>query len=284
MKNIQKLITKTDSQKAIRELRQHLECKICYNDMIGNILQCQNGHLICQACAKSCNTCPYCKNAGVFTRNLAMENLLQNHTVRCPHKECSIACKRQKMNEHIKICKQRPMMCPCCNQSIWCDNSSILDHLKVHHKCKQMQAKETKKHTFALTLCFALPKEQYKKCLTWVPHIIEANDKNFFFHVKANEETFKVNVYEIRTRGEESQASCKLTHTCFKTNSKTIVQIRPMPNVSTCKENVENTHFVLCKSSTYFNNEQYILQIGLEFDNLVSDEMSKTCEAGAVMS
>lgn len=40
---------------------EHLNCPICYDNLLGEIRPCENGHRICSACLASFQKCPQCR-------------------------------------------------------------------------------------------------------------------------------------------------------------------------------------------------------------------------------
>ena len=51
--------------KRLREIRERmgeiLKCPVCLSVPSGEIIQCRNGHITCQACANRTPTCPTCR-------------------------------------------------------------------------------------------------------------------------------------------------------------------------------------------------------------------------------
>eukprot|EP01083_Nonionella_stella_P079869 219262_1 len=62
-----------------KELRDALQCPICFYAYRGNIFQCPEGHAICQSCKQSLNEpkrCPSCRSRLGFSRNRALEQVI----------------------------------------------------------------------------------------------------------------------------------------------------------------------------------------------------------------
>ena len=132
MKKRSKQLNKTDAKYALKRMRDYLECSICCCPMTGSIMQCSNGHVVCQSCQSKCHSCPYCKDSSSWVRNLVLEDLLKDHSVECNNKSCSHVCKRKLMQDHLKICTYAPQKCPCCADFIHKD--SVHQHFEDKHK------------------------------------------------------------------------------------------------------------------------------------------------------
>lgn len=92
-------------------------CPCCTEYYMGNVMQCQNGHSLCEICRDKSSKCPTCKvNFGhTKLRNLTMETILaqMNVTVQCAYHTlgCQERIPYSKVHDHFRKCKHRPSEC-----------------------------------------------------------------------------------------------------------------------------------------------------------------------------
>lgn len=103
-------------KKSNSELASLFECPVCFEYILPPILQCQNGHLVCQACRKMITTCPTCRiQITSNIRNLQMEKVASS--VFFPCKYSILGCKNQLLYQdkpgHEEVCGHKPYICPC---------------------------------------------------------------------------------------------------------------------------------------------------------------------------
>jgi hypothetical protein len=68
-------------------IRSVLECPVCMDAMRAPILQCQNGHNVCNVCKLKLRNCPTCRAEFIETRNLALEKLSQRIRFPCANSQ-----------------------------------------------------------------------------------------------------------------------------------------------------------------------------------------------------
>lgn len=51
-------------------------CPVCFFEFDGRILQCSQGHAICEKCSLKLTECPYCGSLYCGTRNYVMEDVM----------------------------------------------------------------------------------------------------------------------------------------------------------------------------------------------------------------
>lgn len=120
--NIQKLNVTIDLK---YDWHKTLTCPVCLNFISTQILQCRNGHLICSDCSvklikiaddneEELYTCPQCREPTLFTRNLIVEQLILNSSIKCQYTRngCTENLNRSNVAEHEKHCKFKPRNCP----------------------------------------------------------------------------------------------------------------------------------------------------------------------------
>lgn len=98
------------------ELAALFECPVCFDYVLPPILQCQNGHLVCQACRQMITSCPTCRiQITSNIRNLQMEKLAS--TILFPCKYSNYGCVTHLLFKdkaaHEESCNYRPYSCPC---------------------------------------------------------------------------------------------------------------------------------------------------------------------------
>lgn len=92
------------------------ECPVCFDYALPPITQCQNGHLVCQACRPKISCCPTCRvPIQNNIRNLQMEKLAS--TIQFPCKFSSSGCGAllncTEKTDHEEGCEFKPYSCPC---------------------------------------------------------------------------------------------------------------------------------------------------------------------------
>lgn len=93
------------------------QCGVCLELPTSPILQCQNGHTLCQDCYRRCNTCPQCRcfmNQKNPIRALMLEQIAEKLTFPCPHEGCDCHVKFKDMPKHKRFCCFGPVHCLNC--------------------------------------------------------------------------------------------------------------------------------------------------------------------------
>lgn len=136
----------------------NLCCTICKEFIIGDISQCQNGHIYCAACIAQIGRCSLCKVILLDKpiRALFLENVRETIELRCERKLCGFygsylhvneckfhMCKNtpcgfvgtlEQLNEHLKhVCQYRKITCPWpeCGKQYKCIEVDH-EHFKTH--------------------------------------------------------------------------------------------------------------------------------------------------------
>ncbi|KAI4793247.1 hypothetical protein KUCAC02_032850 [Chaenocephalus aceratus] len=87
------------------ELTALFECPVCFDYVLPPILQCQAGHLVCNACRQKLSCCPTCRGPlSPSIRNLAMEKVASTLPFPCKHRGL---CPRS--TEASALVAQRPL-------------------------------------------------------------------------------------------------------------------------------------------------------------------------------
>lgn len=107
------------AQGGVDKLCQMLECPLCFNVMTAAIYQCNNGHLICEACKEkaqlengSCK-CQTCGQAIGNTRNRALEELSTVVKLPCAFhsRGCRVEVFAHERAHHQSTCPMRSVEC-----------------------------------------------------------------------------------------------------------------------------------------------------------------------------
>lgn len=236
-----KSISKTDSRKILKHIKASLECNICCNAMTGHVYQCKNGHIVCEDCTTKCKGCPYCKES-FGTRNIFLENILENYVVTCPHHLCKHKCKNVHMKSHKTQCVHRPINCLFCKEKIHRSPEQIIKHLKTRHTadcCRENSADGRKSIRFRITT--QNPIAQF----TWLPQILAFDDSFFLIHAKATVNNVVVFALHLNQPLEEKNYNCQL---CIKSSSIDVQSYIPiLPTVDDWKL---YSHLVVNKNIT----------------------------------
>jgi hypothetical protein len=166
-----------------------LECPICFDSMLSQrIHQCRNGHIICDQCRPKVlnKCCPSCKlpigDADV-SRNLLIEQLIEQTIIKCPNLECGYSCLGISMRKHIDIdCRFRTVKCIECFGECRFRGTApeMLTHLRSKHKVSRHAGTTNGQLGYLLTA-----KEVFDDALmsSWWSCSLEFNEKPFVFFV-----------------------------------------------------------------------------------------------------
>lgn len=95
-------------------LQDDFECAVCYELPESPILQCKNGHTLCQSCYTKCSKCPLCRHPldqKDPIRALKLENIAEKVLFPCPYEGCTSQKKIKDMKPHKSSCAFRPVRC-----------------------------------------------------------------------------------------------------------------------------------------------------------------------------
>ncbi|CAL8114757.1 unnamed protein product [Orchesella dallaii] len=91
------------------ELRDYLNCPVCYGVPENEVFQCPDGHTVCGSCRRNLVACPQCRVPyGVRKiRNRALEEILNRREFECQFKDlgCTAKFPRKDINNHIQHCQ-----------------------------------------------------------------------------------------------------------------------------------------------------------------------------------
>jgi len=92
-----------------------LDCSICFEPLRPPLYQCQNGHVACFSCwSRLTNKCHICSNEANFTRNIALEKVVESVKSACSYAKwgCSKLVSYSLRNAHEESCLFAPSKCP----------------------------------------------------------------------------------------------------------------------------------------------------------------------------
>ena len=106
-----------------RKIRDTIECPICQDiPSEGQIMQCQNGHLICERCMglNNTNACPTCRepfeqlSGHRKIRALGIEQVIEaiDLDLSCKNANCEFMAPKRDLTSHEKRCEYRIVECP----------------------------------------------------------------------------------------------------------------------------------------------------------------------------
>lgn len=96
------------------EIRNRLQCPICYEMMLPPIKQCSEGHPMCSFCCsrlllQDLPKCPSCRcTLDKPSRALLLEQMAQSVKVPCKWEGCAAICAYGDYAQHIRNCEKRP--------------------------------------------------------------------------------------------------------------------------------------------------------------------------------
>eukprot|EP01083_Nonionella_stella_P319075 1169220_1 len=123
-----------------KELRDALQCPICFYAYRGNIFQCPEGHAICQSCKQSLNEpkrCPSCRSRW-FSRNRALEQFISAAKMSC---EGAIRGSAEVMSPGPQFVPAAPQMRPGVQRQISREPGIDWEH-RTRLYCLREEAKE----------------------------------------------------------------------------------------------------------------------------------------------
>lgn len=148
-----------------------LKCVVCYEYLNDQIFQCPVGpHFVCGNCATSLNACPVCRHNSKLVRMFYLETELKKNMIQCKYNKYGCNDKIYSWDdEHMNICKYKPITCQYCNNMVNNNIESYVLHYKTgcNKKCD--------------TLSINLKKNKFKCVLSSdnMPLIIEITKKYY---------------------------------------------------------------------------------------------------------
>lgn len=162
------------------ETMKALECPVCYEmPKEGNIYQCPNGHMHCNACHSRLDNCPICRVPIGNARNLALETVLSTLPNPCRFNEqgCDIQLPKEALQVHERVCLFRDVPCP----SFYCDKKMPLTQLLEHLEEDNHQYKVVEGESYSGAL--EIGSDTWSDESAWKVTHLKFNDKHFFFSI-----------------------------------------------------------------------------------------------------
>ncbi|KAB0346206.1 hypothetical protein FD755_024149 [Muntiacus reevesi] len=120
------------------DLARLFECPVCFDYVLPPILQCHNGHLVCNDCRRKLTRCPTCRDPLTSIRNLAMEKVAVSVLFPCKYASfgCEITMSPTEKAGHEEHCEFRPCCCPCPGGVCGWQGSvnAVVPHLRQNHE------------------------------------------------------------------------------------------------------------------------------------------------------
>ena len=198
---MKKTITKSDSQKLVRNTKSYLECKVCFGNLF-EAWQCRNGHLVCKACKYKCKGCPYCREP-INSRNRVLEHLFEDYNTICPNEGCKHNCKHVNMKEHMNTCEYSPCICPYCPEKLRISSTqeNIIDHLISFHKAILTPFKWNKLTSLSLRMTIPYLLKIFdcesNKPVNWSNKILQIEDISFLLCVNCDENNMYIKICKL---------------------------------------------------------------------------------------
>ena len=249
------LISKTNKIKVLRQIKANIECKICFDPIIGHVWQCKHGHIICTDCKIRCKLCPYCKDH-IDARNRILEEVFEHFVVRCSHNRCNFKSTIAEMKKHSIVCKYKPINCFLCGHLINRDTNSLLKHFTTCHKCPMLKADQV------LLVKLAFDTIHFDKPLVWTPKILTVDEEYFVFFVETSKNDYLISIIHLNEPGIETSNTIKLSTTSNDTLN--YCSITNIPNIEIFKKH-KNVHLTINKFMSKIIDSKHYLTIRLEF-------------------
>jgi len=117
---VERKMTKVEDEKLRFEekLRKLVECPVCLTlPRIGPVPCCANGHLVCSTCLERMRgennlDCPTCREPFGEGKSLLAFAVAEQVQHECSHQGCTKTTPLERIVQHEKDCKWRPVLCP----------------------------------------------------------------------------------------------------------------------------------------------------------------------------
>lgn len=123
---------------SLQNILKELECPVCSDYMLDEIVLCSEGHSICKKCKEKFDDshpdCPMCRKPLTGGRNYTLEKIASVCTYPCRHEGCLQVFTLKSLKEHEKNCVYNLQQCPL--QFIGCTWEGKMEDLKNHIESK----------------------------------------------------------------------------------------------------------------------------------------------------
>jgi len=116
-------------------LKEKIECPICLRIALPPIMQCRNGHIVCNSCRHKVRDCPVCRESDIDVRNLFAEKAIVYLPIPCSNKQ--FGCKEEvpysDKEAHENSCTFRPFNCPFIECEEKLVSADVVEHVTLKH-------------------------------------------------------------------------------------------------------------------------------------------------------
>ena len=119
-----------------------LNCLHCQLTPPGNVWQCKEGHLLCDACSLGCTKCSLCQHA-VNSRNRVAETMLDTMWNECPSCQLKVSLRDWTAHEN-QDCVNAPLKCPFPTGGACCRSFATLAAFEGHIEKVHLTPKHAK--------------------------------------------------------------------------------------------------------------------------------------------
>ena len=217
-------IEKNEEQRKLKkfkdDLRDKIECPVCLDTpRLGPVPVCPNGHVVCLNCkAQSCPTCRVEMGEG---KSLIAVAIIENIEHECKFVDCSKLFYVDKLNEHMRVCAHRLVVCP---QSVcpWkISLSKLLDHL-FKSTCSYVAVQSFISHCTVIRTDIGLtPAMRAARSLSWNTHTYSFDGTVFVIYPERHEDVFYFPVVVLDTEDAGSKYRVEIVVHEFGTTVET---------------------------------------------------------------
>ncbi|CAG9311894.1 unnamed protein product [Blepharisma stoltei] len=125
-----------DKMSLTKQFADTLECPVCMSVYTPPVYLCSSGHSICSLCSSITQNCPFCNSSiSNKTRNIVIENMLDQILVPCKFEGCGEMISLLNMPQHCKTCSYNNFIkCLECKSN----EEDLIDHLIRKHEYKEI--------------------------------------------------------------------------------------------------------------------------------------------------
>ena len=223
------------------EIKEALDCIICYDSMLDPMLCIKCGINICKTCLDEIKQtsnpkCPNCRNSD-FVINKFLNRFMENIELSC--KICGYLIKSKEFKDHQQVCNN--------NDKIYCN--ICLDKHYIKEKCMQTKCGFCKKYVnyqnltqHHNTMCMMLPINCSNCSGNMLKKDFDAHSKNCF---KSNIKCKYCDTFVLNINNHIKQCSHKLIrcNTCGNLSTINDLHICEWKMCNKCKQKIKLTNF-----------------------------------------
>ncbi|XP_008811968.2 putative E3 ubiquitin-protein ligase SINA-like 9 isoform X1 [Phoenix dactylifera] len=235
-----------------------LDCCICYEPLRPPLLQCSNGHVACCSCwSKLDHKCYLCSCEISFSRNLALEKIIESIKISCRHAKygCRRTINYTQRDHHEETCIYAPCYCPVSD----CTFSGSTVMLSAHFSSKH--SKSSKR------FCYGQPFKVNLKPME--PFFVLQGDDGHLFLLLNNRDVamgYALSIACIRPDTPEGNFSYELT----ATGEESSVLLKACTtNIKEWKGVHPTKAFLLVPHDFFYSSGIMLLDVCIQKSNLV---------------